>query len=235
MSLQYDTGSPEGRCRQQRGTALVIVLLATAIVSALGMAVALTVSTEGQIAHTFVEGAEMFHAADAAFEHVLQDLSQLADWNEALAGVSASSLKDGPEGPRVLADGSVLDLRAATAELNCGKPACTDADLDAYTAERPWGPNNPRWQIFAHGRVASVHPGVSSRAYVVVWVADDALETDGQPLRDGAGADGENPGAGLVEVRALAYGGRGSRRMIEGTVRRTNRGLQVLSWRERRR
>ena len=50
----------------------------------------------------------------------------------------------------------------------------------------------------------------------VVLVGDDASETDGDPLRDGVPP---SPGAGVVELRAQAFGPRGARRTINMTCR----------------
>jgi hypothetical protein len=86
--------------------------------------------------------------------------------------------------------------------------------------------------------------------YVVVMVADDPSENDGNPYRDGATAD--NPGRGRLTVRAEAFGPGGSHKILEATIARLdasvgeNAGQQdggagiararsrVLSWRELR-
>jgi len=76
---------------------------------------------------------------------------------------------------------------------------------------------------------------IDSKAYVVVWVSDDPLETDGDPLVDGDETTGSNPGKGILQVRAQAYGPAGAARIIEMTIRRAAMGNRVLSWREIRR
>jgi len=207
----------------ERGVALIIALLAMLLLSALGMALALTTSTETRISSTFGGSAEAFYAADAVFERVVQDLSLLPDWNLALGGAVTSAFVDGPPGPRTLADGSMLDLTQATAKVNCGNATCG-----------PWGPNNPRWQLFAHGALRDLSPSraINSGVYVVAWVADDPLENDGQPLVDGDTTAGANPGEGLLQLLAHAYGAGGARRVVEATLRRADQGIHVLSWRE---
>jgi hypothetical protein len=125
--------------------------------------------------------------------------------------------------------------------INCRKPtACSAANLAAVTAERPWGANNPVWRLFAYGPLADLlpAPAAESSYYIVVLVADDGAENDGDPLRDG---DGENnPGAGVMALRAEAFGSRGSRQIVEMTLARlaasqdgkiVDPQLQVLSWR----
>jgi hypothetical protein len=73
---------------------------------------------------------------------------------------------------------------------------------------------------------------INSTIYVVVWVADDSLETDGLPSIDGDLTSGPNPGAGLLQVLVHAYGRLGSRRVIEGTLKREASRTRVISWRE---
>ena len=86
--------------------------------------------------------------------------------------VTRSVFVDGaPSGSRQLRDGRSIDLADATSQAN-GEP-------------RPWGANNPRWQLFAYGPLGG--------AYVIVWAGDDPAETDGDPGRDDVLG---NPGAG---------------------------------------
>jgi hypothetical protein len=205
--------------QSDRGVAIIFVLLAMMLLSVLGIALALTTSTERQVSATYGWGAETLYAADAAVERALQELLFVADWNLVLGGVT-STFVDGAPGQRILPGGAVLDLAQATDEMNA--------------AAKPWGANNPFWRLYAYGPLSSLSPSgaVDSKAYVVVWVADDSLETDGQPLIDGDDTDGPNPGAGLLEVLAHAYGPVGTRRIIEATLRHEVPRNRVLSWRE---
>ena len=59
--------------------------------------------------------------------------------------------------------------------------------MDAYSEERPWLVNNPRWQLFAYGNVGDLLPTgtINSPFYVVVLIGDDPSETDDNPLVDG--------------------------------------------------
>jgi hypothetical protein len=55
-------------------------------------------------------------------------------------------------------------------------------------------------------------------------VADDPHETDDDPWRDGVQTGAAaNPGAGVLLVRAEAFGRRGSRRVVHGAVVRRDR------------
>jgi Tfp pilus assembly protein PilX len=217
----------------ERGIALVIVLLAMMLIAALSMALSLTTSTETRIAASYAWGAETFYAADATIEYVLHDLATLGDWTDALDG-SAMSFSDGPPGPRTLPDGTRVDLNQVTDLLNCGHPSCSIAELTASTADRPWGINNPTWQLYAHGPLAMVSPAIDIEPpiYVIVWVSDDPLENDGQPLVDGDETMGPNAGRGILQVRAHAYGAGGSERRVEMTMKRAAASVHVMSWRE---
>jgi hypothetical protein len=131
----------------------------------------------------------------------------------------------------------MLDLTQQTNVVRCGKTVpCTDAEMDAVTDDRPWGPNNPRWQLFAYGPLNRLLPGnvIDSAIYVSVWVGDDSSENDNRPLEDGA-LNG-NPGRGIIELLAYAYGRGGARRRVELTVMQTQAngqsGARILSWRE---
>jgi hypothetical protein len=219
----------------EQGVGLVIVLLAMMLIAALGMALSLTTSTETRIAASYGWSAETFYAADAAIELVLHDLASVDDWTTVLSG-AAMSFSDGPPGPRLLPDGTRVDLNTLTDLLNCGHPSCSSAEISASTADRPWGVDNPIWRLYGHGPLAMLSPAidVASPIYVVVWVSDDPLENDGQPLVDGDETMRRNAGRGILQVRTHAYGAGGSVRTVEMTIRRAAAIVQVMSWRELR-
>lgn len=212
------------RLADEQGVALIIALLSMLLLTALGMALTLTTSTEGRIAYNYRDGVEALYAADAAIERVMQDVLTVPDWNNMTNGTATSAFTDGPPGDRTLPDGTTLNLLQATAYVRCGKLSCSTADLDAYTPERPWGENNPRWQLYAHGPMREMLPTdtVNSNMYVVVWIADDPAENDNNPLVDGDTTNGENPGRGVLAMLAHAYGPSGVRRVIEVTIARTD-------------
>lgn len=213
------------RRHTEDGVAMVIALMSMTLMLGLGVVLVLTTSAETLIAGHFRVGTEARYAADAGIERVVQDLFAVPDWTQMLTGASVSSFVDGPpSGARSLADGSVVDLGRATNLANCSKAACTAADLDAVTADRPWGANNPRWRTFAYGPLDRMlgDPAealLPSHAYVIVWVADDPSENDGDPLRDGVSV--ANPGSGVLSIRAEAFGPSGAHRAVEATLRRS--------------
>src|ERR1700704_3494048 len=197
---------------------IILALMATLLMSALGAALVLTTSSDALIAANFRNAQEGVYAVDAALERAMADLGTLADWNAVLDGSASSTFVDGaPGGVRTLADGSPLDLDQTLNMLNCRKvTACSASDLTANTAQRPWGANNPVWRLFAYGPLSSLLPphAIESAYYVIVMVADDPSENDDDPLRDGQGPT--NPGTGVLSLRAEAFGPRGDRPAVEG-------------------
>ena len=109
--------------------------------------------------------------------------------------------------------------------VRCGKAECGEGALTAVTEERPWGLNNPRWQLYAYGPLSRLLPAgaIDSPMYVVVWIADDPAENDDDPLADGV--DVVNPGKGIAMMRAHAYGPGGVRRVVEVTLVENRNGV----------
>ena len=203
---------------------MVVAMMAMLLMTALGVALVLTTSSETIIAGNYRNSGEAMYAADAVLERAIDDLLTVPDWNPLLSGSVQSAFIDGaPSGVRTLPDGSTIDLTQTRNMANCQKvTACSTAEMDAITTERPWGPNNPRWQLYAYGKMSDLMStgSVDSSYYVILMVADDPAETDGNPLQDGASQS--NPGAGILVMRSEAFGPRGVHRVIEMTVVRTD-------------
>ncbi len=202
-----------------RGAALVAVLLATALLSAIGAAVTVAADIDTAIASTLRIESELSYAAEAAVERALQDVRVTPDWTDILAGVAMSSFLD-PVALPVLPSGGTLDVPALTRQLQNETNA-------AYG-----GSDTPRWHVFSSGRFADLagSGSIESAAYLVVWVADDASEADGNPAVD-------NNGVLLIHGQAFGSGGR--TRALDITVTRAGApagqpGLRVVSWREGR-
>ena len=103
-----------------------------------------------------------------------------------LAGVAKSAFTDGaPSGVRgfCLVAGR-LHLTGTTNLLRCGKNACSAADMVARTDDRPWGANNPVWELGTgpSARYPRDIGGLDVPIYVIVWVGDDPAENDGDPV-----------------------------------------------------
>ena len=223
----------------QRGIGLILALLVTSFLSAVGLGLAVVVFMDRLAAGNTQGSVAMLYAADAGIELAAHDLSR-ADWNAALAGLEQARFSDGePIGVRGIPGGGAVNLTAETNTLNCGKQTpCTAAQMDANSDDRPWGVNNPRWRLYAYGAFENVtEVARPTPCYVAVWIADDTRERDGDPL-----ADGEEEGRGVLRVRAAAFGPLGSRHAIEAELARVcfdangeplcQPGIRVQSWRE---
>ena len=219
--------------RDERGSAVVLVLMCATLFLALGGALVTLASTDATISATFRESAAALAGAEAALARVTADLTTTADWNAALSGRTISGFQDGTDaGSRRLPDGTLLDLTTATNVERCGNPSCTDAQIEAMTADRPWGMNNPRWQRYASGPLRAITPSSNDapHVYVIVWVGDDPLETDADPL-----TDDPNPAAlghDAILLRATAYGAYSVRRRLEVRARRDDGVVRLSLWRE---
>ena len=129
----------------------MLTLLAIGVFSTLAATLALSTSFGRLVETNYEDAVSLANASDSALELAARELAAIADWNEVLRGVRSSTLVDGGPGRRVLADGAGNRSAALTNELTCGQAGwCTDAQVRATTAERPWGSNNPRWQLFLH-------------------------------------------------------------------------------------
>jgi hypothetical protein len=196
---------------------LIIALISLVLLSALGTSLTVVMNTEVRASANYAASRETMYAADGALQIAAHELLAVADWNVLLSRGALSGFVDGaPTGVRPLGDGTTVDLAQATTLAN-GEP-------------RPWGANNPVWRLFAFGRLGP-------RMYVIAWAGDDFAENDGDPLTDGGGA--ANPGAGILAVRAEAFGVGGAHAVLEATVRRDMAAsgvpiVRVLSWQELR-
>jgi hypothetical protein len=217
--------------RREDGIALIVALMATMLMTALGVALILTTSTETMITANYRNGQEALYAADAALERAMDDILTVPDWNNLLNGTTQSAFIDGaPSGTRSLPDGTQIDLGQLLNLANCGKvTSCSASDLTSnLTGSRPWGANNPVWQLYAYNRLDAIVPSgtVNSQYYVVVLVGDDPSDDDNDPLHDGGPCDPTlqcpNPGAGVLSLRAEAFGPRGAHKVIEMTVAKTD-------------
>jgi len=196
---------------------VMLALIATVLLGALGGGLVTVTNTEAAISMNFRDAAETLYAAEGGAEHVVQELQRATAWDDWLSGAAASNLTDGTLTPR-LPSNRVVSLAAMTTELQ--------AEWDAAAA---WGPNNPRWRLVAHAPlnqvIAGGRPGTS---YVAVWVADDPSESDGDVAHDSNN---------VVLLRARALGRGAASRSVELTVAKNatggpgSAGVRILSWR----
>lgn len=234
------------RVAAEDGVAIAMAMMAVLLISALGTALVLLSSSETIIAAHFRSSVEAHYAADAVMARAIDLVAGLDDWAAPIAGATQSSLVDGaPIGSRRLPDGSTVDLVQCMNLANCQKPtACSSSDLAAVTADRPWGTNNPAWQLYAYGPLSAVlaePSSLDSPHYVLLFVADDPAGTHRPPT------DGEPPTREGIALRAEAFGPRGAHAIIEVVASRSvnpagdqkdyNLGvgplpMKILSWRE---
>jgi hypothetical protein len=196
-----------------------------AIVAAMGLGLALTTCLEPLAAANYEASRSVRLAAEAGVAVAVHELAGTDNWNAVLAGLVRSATLEQSALDVELPDGSVADLDELTARATCGRPgACVDSDRAAFTSARPWGPNNPRWTVFGHGRLDRLVPDGEglTPVEVVVWVADDPAEVDADPQIDsGVGPGGEwRPGGCVVAVRAEAFGPRFAHWAVVATVAR---------------
>ena len=183
-----------------RGSALLIALVATTMLSALGLGLVTLSSTETVVASNYRLGSEAAYAADAAIERVVSDVLRIRDWNQILNGQIQSSFVVGGQSP-VTPSGQQIDLQAMTADLQ----AVTNADFRRDA-------NNPRWRLFAFGPLRAMGaPPLPTHAFVIVWIGDDPFEVDGDPFVDGNG---------VLIARARALGAGRTARAVEITLTR---------------
>jgi hypothetical protein len=212
---------------------LLTILLVTLLLGALAASLVLVSSSQSAIAWNFRAFQEARYAAGAAAEYAVAEITSVADWTLLVDGSVRSTFADGfPSGLRTLGDGRTFDLDEIVNQANCHQArACSEAQLNAVTADRPWGSDNPRWRLFAYGWLRDLLPpgSLDSPYYIVVLVGDDEAENDGDSLRDSLAP---GPGAGVVELRATAFGPKGVRRSVELTIAKTGAGTAgIVSWR----
>ena len=190
--------------RDDRGSGLIIALIATVLLTSLGVGLVMLSTTEGAIASNYRAGNETLYAADAAIERVVQDVLLVPRWNDILTGTIQSGFVDSTLTPTT-PFGQPLNLTTITTELQ--------AQSDAWA---PWGANNPQWHLFAYGPLSEMMgTGVSleNQTYIAVWVSDDPAEIDDNPSADTNG---------VITVMAQAIGPHGSQRAVEVTVAKTD-------------
>lgn len=215
---------PSATRENERGAALLLVIMLVLILAAIGAAVSVASRTETLIAASFRQQWEALYAAEGAVARAVHDIASLGDWSTALSGSAPSSFTDGAAiGPRRLPGGDLVTLC-------CGPPSLTTDVQERALGGRSWGTDTPRWQMFAWGKAADWLPAgrVDSAVYVVVWVADDPEDGDGDPGTDTNG---------VVLLHGLALGPRGGRRVLDAVIGRESPApspVRIISWRQGR-
>ena len=199
---------------RQGGAALILALLTTGLLAALGVSLLFATDVERQVAANASYGTDALAAAEAAVERGLVDLRTVNDWTPLLNGRATSAFAERSQQVSLPAGGT-LDLTLVTADVQAES-----------SAHGTFGANTPVWRLVAWGPLWRLaHAGtIDSLQYLAVWVADDPSETDGNPQADSNG---------ILEIRGEARGPGGSRRVVEATVTRVRPGVvRMLAWRE---
>ncbi len=192
----------------------MVALLMALLVGAIAAALVTLTTTETLIAASYRHGQEASYGAEAALERGLHDLATMPDWSPALSAPPTnvtSGFDDGEVAPRA-PDGRTLDLVRLTAERQRAS--------DEHDGPAVFGADSPRWRLYAHASVRALlaspeaAPALNLPLYLVVWVADDESDGDGDPAVDSNGR---------ILVCAMAFGAGGARRSTEARVARTGR------------
>jgi hypothetical protein len=185
----------------ERGSVLLCALMVITLIATLGAAVTLVVSSESVVAANYYASQEGLYAADAGIERAIAELRALSTWS----GVPSSStsfpdFNDGQATPTA-PDRSMLNLAQLTIRRQ--------GESDAVYANLP---DRPVWRLYAHAPLSRMAPGAGNATpYVVVWIADDLDEIDGNAAID------TND---VVMLHAEAFGVRGGKRAVEVTIQR---------------
>ena len=214
--------------RDEHGTTLLCALVVTALLTTLGASLVVVVVGETLIGAHHRASQQGLYAADAGVERAIGELRRLSTWQGVPAPASSSAFADFNDGAlaSALADGTRLDLAQLTADRQ--------AESDTFY---PNTPNRPQWRLFGHASLDRMVAGDAGSAppYVVVWIADDPDDLDGDPARDSND---------IVIVRSQAFGVRASRRSVEATILRRSAldgaagggairsDVSVIAWRE---
>lgn len=195
-----------------RGAALVLTLMVTALVVGLGSALLLVTSVENAIEANHEEAHGARHAVDAGLACAIAGLRATADWNVALGGAATPPV--------------CLEPAPAWAAARVNVAALT-AQLQAAADARYAGvPDTPRWQLWATGGAPTL--GRAPGFVVLTWIADDRDDGDGDAGRD------DN---GHVQVRITAVGRRAGWAAAEALLWRDPAGageVTLIGWRAAR-
>jgi hypothetical protein len=148
--------------------------------------------------------------ASCVFDAGSPPVPRLEDWGGGLHELASAQLTDG----------RVLDL----ARLTAARQLESDERYDPAV----FGADTPQWRLFAHDFVRGLlnGPGLDIPLYLVVWVADDESDGDGNPEIDSNGQ---------ILIYAVALGTGGARQSVQARVGRAEAGqIRLLAWRNAR-
>ena len=201
-----------GTAHADSGAALLLALLTTLMLAALGGGLIALGDTEAALAYNHRAAGELRYAAEAAVERALAETRPAISWTDVLSGAVRSPMLPTTTQP-LTPWGKTIDLTALTAEVQ--------AESNAVFAV---GMNTPSWRLFSAGAFDMAAGGAAGipQAYLVAWVADDPSETDNNPASD------TND---IVFVRGLALNVLGMRVGVHVAAQRLGGPMRILAWR----
>jgi hypothetical protein len=213
-----------GPCREAKrgesGAALLLALTTAALLSAIAASLIVTTAVDMMIAGNLRASVETMYVVEAGVERAIAELARVPDWSAVLSPApsnAVASFDDRSARPSA-PDGRVLSVPLLT--------AARQKISDAAHGPARFAADRPVWQLYAHAPFRGLLPPgiIAPPGYVLVWVADDGGDGDGNPQAD---ANGQ------VLLYGDAYGLAGGRRSIEVAIGRAAPGaVRVLSWKE---
>jgi hypothetical protein len=192
--------------------AVVTALLATLLLTALGVSIALLGIEESMLSLHERTARTLRHAASAGAQLAVADLRLAPSWDPLLAAGAMPPLSavpgrflDSTLTPAAPWNGAPIDLAAATVILQ----AATDGSRGPSDAAQAW-------RLYLSGPLARAAPSMAAGPwYIAVWIADDKADIDGDPAVDSNW---------LLSVHAAAYGPLDASVSIDLTLRRLSSG-----------
>jgi hypothetical protein len=180
--------------------AIVSALLATVVLTGLGVALALGGLEESLLAGHDRAARALRLASESAARLAVTDATAAASWMP-LSSIG-SRFVEATMSPLSPWDGSPIDLAAKTALVQAETDASRRADEAART-----------WRLLSAGPFARAAPGSGCGPfYLIVWMADDGADIDGDP---------ETDSNGILTLRADALGPDGGRATTLVSLQRT--------------
>ena len=210
MSERVASILPDGPRGNRHGSALLVTMLTAVLLSGLAGALVVVLSTEEAVEANHRRGVVALYAADGLLSGVVGELAALPDWRAVLSGSRRSRFSSGPI-PAPLADGSVIDLREETLDLQ-------------RALEQAGGTGMvPSWRLYAWGWFADLVQDTDRGrfVYVAAWVRDNRVDAADDPEQDRTER---------VVVRATAFGPFRTRRAVEAAVSRESSAVHVVAW-----
>jgi hypothetical protein len=201
---------------------LLLALLTCALLGAMAATVLVSTSADLLITGSQRASLEAMYAVEAGMERAVGEIATVADWSTLLAAPPANVIASFDDG-------------AAAAKAPDGRPlafvgltASRQAASDTVYGPPAFGADSPVWRLYAHAALDRILPPglIAPPGYVMIWVADDGGDGDGDPQRDTNGQ---------LLIYADAYGASSARRGLEVSVgRASSGGIRVFSWKDPR-